>query len=89
MKGLSRSRTSSQHKEDCFAPEGQRAGNKRQIQEMEDEGEGQGYLSPSGTKECLWIERRQPRTIGKWRFIKVKGKPCVRMKCLILNRLVN
>ena len=43
-------RPSSQHKGDLFAPEGQRAGNKRQTQEIEDEGEGnkgegKGYLS--------------------------------------------
>ena len=35
-------RPSSQHKGDLFAPEGQRAGNKRQRQEIEDEGEGEG-----------------------------------------------
>ena len=34
-------RPSSQHKGDLFAPEGQRAGNKRQRQEIEDEGEGE------------------------------------------------
>ena len=51
-------KTSSQHKGDLFAPEGQRAGNKRQRQELEDEGEGEGnkeeggeYLSWRGTKK--------------------------------------
>jgi hypothetical protein len=32
---------SSQHKEDVFAPEGQRTGNKRQRQVLEDKGEGE------------------------------------------------
>ena len=36
-----------------------------------------------GTKDCLWIEKRQMWHIGKWQFIKVKEKPCVRMRCLI------
>ena len=27
---------------------------------------------PRRTKDCLWIERRQMWTIGKWQFIKVK-----------------
>ena len=35
-------RPSSQHKGGLFAPEGQRAGNKRQRQEVRDEGEGDG-----------------------------------------------
>jgi len=30
-----------------------------------------------GTKDCLWIERREMGTTGKWQFIKVKGEtPC-------------
>jgi hypothetical protein len=33
-----------------------------------------GHLSLTGTKDCLWIERRQMWSIGKWLFIKVKGK---------------
>ena len=35
------------------------------------------------TKHCLWLERRQMWHIGKWRLIKLKEKPCVRMRCLI------
>jgi hypothetical protein len=45
---------------------------------------GQNCLSWSETKDSLWIERRQMWTIGKWRFIKAKGKDSVRMRCLIL-----
>ena len=41
------------------------------------------------SKDCLWIERRQMWPIGKWQFIKVKGDPCVRMRCLILIGHVN
>lgn len=61
-------RSNSQHKGHIFALEGQRAGNKRQGQEREDEGEGRkeqrrkgrGIFSGGGrAKECLWIERRQ------------------------------
>ena len=29
-------------------------------------------ICPGGTKDCLWIERRQMWPIGKWQFIKVK-----------------
>lgn len=35
---------------------------------------GKGYLSQSGTKDHLWIERRQMRHIGKQQFIKIKGE---------------
>lgn len=47
------------HKEDLFAPEIRRAENKGQRQEIENEREregrkkGRGYLSRSGTKDCL------------------------------------
>jgi hypothetical protein len=35
-----------------------------------------GYL-PWGTKDCLWIERTQTCSTGKWQFVKGKGKtPC-------------
>jgi hypothetical protein len=63
---------------DLFAAEKQRAGNKRQRQEIEDEGEegnkgregrdicpwgggdAGGVVGVGvGTKDCLWIERRQ------------------------------
>lgn len=48
-----------------------------------------GYLFWKGVEEqwakgCLWIERRQIGPIGKWRFIKKKGKTHVRIRCLIL-----
>lgn len=42
-------------------------------------GEGLGYLSQSGTKDCFWIARRQMWPTGKWQFIKEKGEHCVRM----------
>lgn len=52
---------------DLFAREGQRAGNKRQNQEIEDKGEGKGGrgICPRGTTDHLWIERKQRRLIGK------------------------
>lgn len=59
---------SSEHKGDSFAPEGQRARNKRQGREK---GEGarqrrEGYWSQrEGTNDCLWIDRRQTWPIGK------------------------
>ena len=65
---------------------GQRTANKRQRQEIEDEGEGEGnkteervkgegHSSWIVTKDCFWIERRQSWHTGKWKFIKVRGKP--------------
>jgi len=35
------------------------AGNKRQKQELEDKGEGEGVFVPSGewTEDCLWMKR--------------------------------
>ncbi|KRY96827.1 hypothetical protein T4B_1446 [Trichinella pseudospiralis] len=35
---------------------------------------GKGYFIPEGTKDCLWIERRQMWPIGKWQFIKVSQR---------------
>jgi len=78
-------RPSSQHKGNLFVPEGQRAGNKRQRQEIEDEGEGgrsqgrqgRNFCPGCGAKYCLWIERKQTWPTGKWRLIKVKEEtPC-------------
>ena len=69
-------RPSSQLKGDVFAPERQRVGNKRQGQEIEDEGEkgrNKGYLSQR-TIDFLWIERRRIWPTGKWQFMKVKGE---------------
>jgi hypothetical protein len=77
-------RPSSQHKGGLFAPERQRAGNKRQRLETEDKGQekkkkeqvkGGRDVCPRGAKDCLWIERRWMWPIGKWHFIKVKGNP--------------
>jgi hypothetical protein len=69
MAQCERKRASSQHKGDTFALEGHRAGDNRHRQEREDEGGGKGTrerekgdLSQSGTKDCLWIERRQTGT---------------------------
>ena len=50
---------------------------------------GHSCICPGGTKNCLWIDGRQMRLIGRWKFIKGKGKPCVRMRCLILIEHVN
>ena len=66
----------------------EKTGNGREREE--NKGEGDVCLSWRGvTKDCLWIERRQMWLKGKWQFIKVKGKPCVRMRCLILIGHVN
>lgn len=70
-------RPNSQHKGDLLAPEGQRAVNKRQKQEGEEENkrgkeEGERDISARGTKDCPWIERRQMWLICKWHFIKGK-----------------
>jgi len=74
-----------------FAPEGHRAGNKRQREEIRNKGEGDicSMGVRGGTKDCLWIERRQTWLIGKGHFTKVKGKPRVWMRCLILIGHVN
>lgn len=67
------------------AGEGNKGEDRKGAREM-----GQGCLSQTGTKGCLWVERRQTWHIGKCRFIKVQvGKPQVRMRCLILVRQVN
>lgn len=36
------------------------------------------------TKDHLWIESRQMWQIGKWQFIKIKGKAPYPMRCLSL-----
>jgi hypothetical protein len=54
------------------------AGNRRQEQEIEDEGEREGNKGQGGgrfvleDKGWLWRERRQ--TIGNRRFVKVQGE---------------
>lgn len=70
----------SQPKGDSFAPEGEKAGSKKQRQETQDKGEGKGtrkrgkgYLSWMA-KDWLWIEMRQSWPIGKWKFVKIKGE---------------
>ena len=50
MKYLITPRPSSQHKGDLFAPEGQRAGNKRQRQEIKGEGVGEVIFVPQGQR---------------------------------------
>jgi hypothetical protein len=57
----------------------------RETQEIESEGEEEGNNGEGsgvfvqervGTRDCLWIERRQMLHIGKWQFIKVQeGNP--------------
>lgn len=74
------SRTSSQHKEDLFVPEVQKAGNNKQRQEIENKGKekgtrgkGERYLSWR-IRDCLRIERAQ--THGHMTTYKV-GNPIV------------
>ena len=31
-------------------------------------------VCPRGTKDCIWIERRQTWPTDKWQFVKVKGE---------------
>jgi hypothetical protein len=59
-------------KDSLFAPEGQRAGNKKQRQEIEDErggerneGDREGVFVLELKRDCLWIEKRQMWPIGK------------------------
>ena len=60
-------RPSSQHKGGLFAPEGQRAGNKRQRQETENEGEGErkkgyeekGFAWVGGDDKELPLDRKE------------------------------
>jgi hypothetical protein len=62
-------RPSSQHREDLFAPEGQRAGDKSgdggQRRRGRSKGKGSKKICPGGTKNCLWIEGRRTRLMGK------------------------
>jgi hypothetical protein len=55
--GTRHPRPSSQHKGNSFVTEGQRAGNKRQRQETEEEG--------GGREGCLCIEKSSAWPIGK------------------------
>lgn len=71
---------------------GQGLRDKNLRQRMREKGKkrerGQGELS-WGTKNCLWIQRRQMWPIHKWWFIKLRGKTRVRMRSLILIGQVN
>jgi hypothetical protein len=50
--------------------------------------EREGYLSRRDKGQPLYRKETEwPK--GKWRFIKVKADPCVRMRCLILIVCVN
>lgn len=83
-------RPSSQYSGGLSAPEGQRAGKKRQeiVEEGEEEEKGGHGAGSRGTKDCLfWTERRQTWYIGKCRFIK--GESRVRTRCLNFIRHVN
>lgn len=93
-------RPSSQHQGDVVAPERQRSTNKTQRQEIEGKGEGvgtrergdmaregEGYLSRSGRKNYLRLRRTWH--IGKWQFIKGRGKISCWDKSLIVIRHVN
>ena len=87
-------RPSSQHKRDLFAPEGQRSElrdkdrDRGQGEEKRTRKKGKGNLSWRDKGLPLHREEKDGST-GKWLFIKVKEKPCVRMKCLILIGHIN
>lgn len=61
--------------------------------EIEDEGERKGRgkggmdICLRGTKDGLWLERRQTWHTGKWRFIQVKGKPLFKYVNIITHYL--
>lgn len=63
-------------------PQGQRAGNKRKRQEIETREKKRRTrkdsrdICPRGTKDSLWIERRQKQSISKgWLLMVKREKP--------------
>lgn len=84
-------RLNSQDKVNLFAPGGQRAGEKRQRQEIEDEGDGKrnrgggkGYFPQRDKGRPLDERRHTDKAHRQMQFKKKKRNPHVRMKCLIL-----
>lgn len=78
-------RSSSQHKEDLFSSEEQDIGNKRQRQKIDIEEKGQWGRNKGRERaicpgDFLLVEKRQIQLIRKRSFIKVKWKPCVKMR---------
>ena len=74
-------RPNSQHKGDVCAPEGReqeaRTGDRGWGRRGREQEKRDMDICPGGTKDCLWMERRQACPIGKWQFIKEKGEtPC-------------
>lgn len=68
---------SSPHKE-IYSPEGQRAGIRDRDRSIEHKGEGEENqekdIFPGGTKDFLWIEKKQMWSTGKCKPMKVKGE---------------
>lgn len=59
--------------------EGEEEGNKEEGEGWQ--GRGGRDIYPEGTKDCLWIKKKQMWPIGKWQFIKKKkGNSHVRMR---------
>ena len=94
-KGLAQDppRPSSQHK-DLFVPEGQRAQNKRQTQEIEEEGEGEENKENKTEvfvpgQKTAFAREKTDMTGRKMTVYKGQGETCVRMRCLILIGYVN
>jgi hypothetical protein len=70
--------------------EGRGRGTRQEIEDRGEEkrnkGEEEVLLVPerrTRTKDCLWIRRGQAWPTDKWQFITMKGKSCVKMRCLI------
>ena len=93
------SRPSSQNKGDLFAPERQRnkrTESKKQRQEIEYWQKGKSNIRiggkdiyPGGTKDCLWIQRRQLWSIGKTQFVKGRGIYKARMSWFVFINHIN
>jgi hypothetical protein len=67
------SRSSFQPKGVLLAPEGQRAGNKRQRQEVEDNGEGRRGTGRKGTKEVKGTDMAHNRLMAVYK--SKRGNP--------------
>lgn len=60
---------------------------KREGSQQWSKGEEKGIFASEAQRTASGY-RRQMRSIGKWRFVKVKGKPQVRMRwCFLIGRV--